>query len=67
MLKPASSSNFDPLEHSVYIGRQYLGRYLRIGVRRFAAYDARDLLLGHFAKRLDALAAIGASGSGAGQ
>jgi hypothetical protein len=49
---------FEPVEHSVYIGRQRLGHYVRIGVRRYAAYDLRNRLLGSFTKRADALAAI---------
>jgi hypothetical protein len=50
--------DFEPLEHSVYIGRLRLGRYKRIAKRRYAAYDARDRLIGSFMKRADALAAI---------
>lgn len=49
---------FEPLQHSVYIGRQRLGHYVRIGVRQYAAYDSRNRLLGSFTKRADALAAI---------
>ena len=49
---------FEPLERSIYIGRQRLGRYIRIGVRRYAAYDASNRLLGRFSKRTDALSAI---------
>jgi hypothetical protein len=54
----ASRSDFAPLEHSIYVGRRRLGRYVRIGVRLYAAYGARDQLLGCFTKRANALAAI---------
>ena len=55
-MEPASTS--EPLEHSAYIGRLYLGRYVRISERQYAAYDARNRLLGRFGKRTDALAAF---------
>jgi hypothetical protein len=58
---------FEPLEHSVYHGRQRLGRYVRIAARRYAAYDARNRLLGKFKKRKDAWAAIGRASAGAAQ
>lgn len=57
MTKPgriASSGDqpdFPPLDHSVYLGRERLGRYLRIGKRLYAAYDAGDLHLGNFKSR----------------
>jgi hypothetical protein len=54
----AQPVQFEPLEHSIYIGRHRLGRYIRIGVRRYAAYDASNQLLGRFTKRADALVAI---------
>jgi hypothetical protein len=50
--------DFEPLEHSVYSGRQRLGRYVRIASRRYAAYDSRDRLLGNFKKGKDAWSAI---------
>jgi hypothetical protein len=50
--------DFEPLEHSVYCGRQRLGRYVRIAARRYAAYDSHDRLLGDFKKRKDAWAAV---------
>jgi hypothetical protein len=49
---------FEPLEHSVYDGRQRLGRYVRISARRYAAYDSHDRLLGDFKKRKDAYTAV---------
>ena len=36
------TAKFEPLEHSVYIGRRRLGRCIRIGARRHAAYDASN-------------------------
>ena len=53
-----SNSDFAPLEHSVYVGRLRLGRYLRVRVNLYAAYDARNQLLGHFWNRTNALAAF---------
>jgi hypothetical protein len=48
------NSSFDPLEHSVYIGRQRLGHYKRIAKRKYAAYDAMGRLLGRFTKLANA-------------
>jgi hypothetical protein len=45
---------FDPLEHSVYIGRQFLGRYERVGKSKFATFDAHDRPLGRFNKLANA-------------
>ena len=50
--------DLEPLEHSVYLGRERLGRYSRIGQERYAAFDARDRLLGEFRRRKDAYAAV---------
>jgi hypothetical protein len=49
---------FNPLEHSVYCGRERLGSYVRISATSYAAYDARCRLLGRFRKRKDAWRAI---------
>jgi hypothetical protein len=49
---------FDSLEHSVYLGRERLGRYSRIGPKLYAAFDAKDRLLGEFKRRKDAYAAV---------
>jgi len=49
---------FDPLEHSVYLGRERLGRYSRIAPKLYAAFDAKDRLLGEFKGRKDAYAAV---------
>jgi hypothetical protein len=42
---------FEPLEHSVNLGRERLGRYSRIGQKLYAAFDAKDRLLGQFKRR----------------
>jgi hypothetical protein len=47
-----------PIEHSVYLGRERLGRYLRIDRKRYKAFDAHDRPLGNFSIRARALAAI---------
>jgi hypothetical protein len=47
-----------PIEHSVYIGRERLGRYVRIKRKRYEAFDAQDQPLGNFRVRARALAAI---------
>ena len=52
---------FEPLEHSVYLGRERLGRYSRIGPKLYAAFDAKDRLLGKFKRRKDAYAAVSLS------
>jgi hypothetical protein len=41
---------FEPLGHSIYVDRLRLGRYERIGNRKYAAYDANDRLLARFTK-----------------
>ena len=47
-----------PLENSVYLGRERLGRYSRIGQKLYAAFDGNDRLLGQFKRRKDAYAAV---------
>ena len=54
---------FEPLEHSVYLGRERLGRYSRIGPKLYTAFDAKDRLLGEFKKRKDAYAAVSIASS----
>jgi hypothetical protein len=49
---------FEPVEHSVYLGRERLGRYSRIGPKLYAAFDSKDRLLGQFKRRNDAYAAV---------
>jgi hypothetical protein len=40
---------FEPIDCSVYLGRQLLGRYCRIGVGRISAFDSRGgLWLGDY-------------------
>ncbi len=51
-------AEFEPLEHSVYLGRERLGRYSRIGQKLYAAFDAKDRLLGRFKRLKDAYAAV---------
>lgn len=57
-LATSQKPDFEPLEYAVYWGRQRLGRYVRTGARRYAAYDSHDGPLGAFEKRDDAWAAI---------
>jgi hypothetical protein len=52
------ASRFKPIEHSVYIGRERLGRYAQTDRERFEAFDALDRTLGNFRIRARALAAI---------
>jgi len=47
-----------PIEHSVYLGRERLGRYVQMDHKRFKAFDALDRPLGNFRIRAGALAAI---------
>lgn len=54
---------FEPLEHSVYLGRERLGRYSRISPKLYAAFDASDRLLGEFKKRKDAYTAVSIASS----
>jgi hypothetical protein len=49
---------FEPLEHSVYLGRERLGRYVRTDRKKYKAFDANDRPLGNFRVRHRALAAI---------
>lgn len=47
-----------PIEHSVYLGRERLGRYVQTDRKRFKAYDAINRSLGNFRVRARALSAI---------
>ena len=58
---------FEPVEHSVYVGRRRLGRYSRIAIRKYAAFDACDRFLGEFKRRKDAWRAISHAVEGASQ
>jgi hypothetical protein len=48
----------EPLEYSVYVGRERLGRYVQVDRRKYKAFDANDRPLGNFRVRAGALAAI---------
>jgi hypothetical protein len=48
----------EPLECSVYVGRERLGRYVQVDRRKYKAFDANDRPLGNFRVRAGALAAI---------
>jgi hypothetical protein len=48
----------EPIDHSLYYGRERLGRYLQIDRKRFRAFDALDRPLGNFRVRARALKAI---------
>jgi hypothetical protein len=56
--KKSKEAEFEPLEHSVYCGRQRLGRYARVGPKKYAAYDAGDRLLGEYKSRKEAYSAV---------
>ena len=58
---------FEPLHHSVYEGRERLGHYVRISPKRFAAYDARNRLLGKFGSTTAAFGAVGRRRGGSAQ
>jgi hypothetical protein len=49
---------FERVEHSVYLGRERLGRYVQTGPKKYKAFDAYDRPLGNFRVRARALAAI---------
>ena len=55
---PLPKPKFEPLFHSVYIGRKRLGRYVQIDRNKYAAFDANDGPLGNFRVRARMLAAI---------
>jgi hypothetical protein len=54
-----------PIEHSVYIGRERLGRYEQTGTKKFEAFDAKDRPLGNFRVRERMLAVIRKAARGA--
>lgn len=55
---PLPKPKFEPLFHSVYIGRERLGRYVQADRNRYKAFDANDKPLGNFRVRARVLAAI---------
>jgi len=56
---PSKATAWRPIEHSLYLGRERLGRYIQTERKRFSAFDAHDRLLGKFSTRAKALDAIG--------
>jgi hypothetical protein len=52
------ATQLKPIEHSPYLGRERLGRYVQTDHKRFKAFDALDRPLGNFLVRARALAAI---------
>jgi hypothetical protein len=46
------------LEHSVYLGRERLGRYVKAKRKPYTAFDANNRVLGRFRTRAKALMAI---------
>jgi hypothetical protein len=59
-VSPGSSktASWKPIEHSLYLGRERLGRYVQTERKLFKAFDAHDRPLGIFLTRVRALAAI---------
>ena len=55
---PGEQLPFEPLAHSVYLGRLRLGRYARTAPNSYAAYDSEDRRLGEFSRPQDACAAV---------
>ncbi|MHC2291715.1 hypothetical protein [Bradyrhizobium barranii] len=58
----APKPDFEPLERSVYFGRERLGHYSRVGERLYAAYDADNRPLGEFEAIRAAYAAVARTG-----
>ena len=58
LLRADKAPRQKPIEHSVYLGRERLGRYVRMNRKRYKAFDAHDQPLGNFRIRARALAAI---------
>lgn len=48
----------EPLNYSVYFGRERLGRFIRSGEQEFLAFDRDDRTLGTFRKQKQAVHAI---------
>jgi hypothetical protein len=53
-----ASSTFEPVRRTVYIGRQYLGRYVQTSSKAFEAFDAADRQIGIFESAENSVAAI---------
>ena len=58
MTPPRGADTARQIEHSVYIGRERLGKYAQTDRRKYKAFDAHDRPLGNFRVRTRALAAI---------
>ena len=57
-LKPLPNPKFEAERCSVYIGRQRLGRFVRVSKRRWKAFNDGGRILGSFKSRARALSAI---------
>jgi hypothetical protein len=59
-MSPSSpkTASWKPIGHSLYLGRERLGRYVQTERKLFKAFDAHDRPLGIFLTRARALAAI---------
>jgi hypothetical protein len=55
---PKATVRRKPIEHSLYFGRERLGRYVQTGPKKYKAFDANDRPLGNFRVRARMLAAI---------
>jgi hypothetical protein len=66
--RPSNAApNFEPVQRSVYIGRQYLGRYVQVEKTKFEAFDARQRSLGIFRSAAKSVGAISNQIGGAGE
>ena len=54
----SGEQDHEPVDHSVYSGRQRLGRYVRIALKQYEAFDSVDRPLGKFSSRVKAWSAI---------
>jgi predicted phage tail protein len=54
----SGAARWKDIEHSVYVGRERLGRYVQTDRTNYRAFDANDRQLGNFRVRARALAAI---------
>jgi hypothetical protein len=62
---PFPKPKFEPLFHSVYIGRERLGRYVQTDRNKYKAFDANDQPLGNFRVRARMLTTIRKAARGA--
>jgi hypothetical protein len=54
----SEKASWKPIEHSLYLGRERLGRYVQTERKLFKAFDAHDRPLGMFLTRARAINAI---------